>query len=247
MNFTTYTPKDYTYYTNITRNYDILKFTFSDFTSKEKLEIINEANHLYNNTNSKGANTGLIRNNMTKWNDCIAGILAEFAVANFLSQLSEVIQVTRPKVISSKNQVDLILKNKNNVYDIEVRSSFVKNGIEFALYGIDRNNTNAIYKNKNYFDILGPYKQQVYKEDFESTKDLYFRVLFNGKKYDVENRFIKNNESFYIIGAIKGKDLIELNYLKTLKTSDAINIIPGNYYVAPIKMITDAKSINQLL
>ncbi len=149
--------------------------------------------------------------------------------------------------ISSKNQIDIKLKNKINTYEIEVRSSFVNHGIEFALYGINRNTADKLYANKNFFDVLGPYKQNTYKEDFESIKDLYFRVLFDGKKYDVENRFIENNESFFIIGGMKGEDIIKLNYHKTLQASDAVNITPGNYYVAPMNRITDVKSIIQLL
>ena len=247
MNFIIYESKNYNYYTNITRDYNIYECKFLDFTYEERQQIISEAKSLYLGTNSKGASTGIVRFNIAKWNDCIAGILAEFAVANFLKQLLKDAHVTRPKVLSAIDQVDIKLQTQINTYEVEVWSSFVNNGINFALYGINRNTINKLYAYKNFFDVLGPYKQNTYKENFESIKDLYFRVLFVGKKYDVENRFIKNNEPFFIIGGMTGEDIIKLNYHKTLQASDAINITPGNYYVAPMNNIIDAKSIIQLL
>lgn len=243
MKFITYTTKNYKGCTNIQRDYTICKFNFSDFEDFEKNDIISEANTLYFGTNSKGASTGIQRADMAKWNDCVAGILAEFAVAKFLNIFLKEGLATRPEIKSLENQIDIRLKCKHKTYTIEVRSSFVNNGIDFALYAVNTKCDNPKYKNKSYFDILGPYRQESYKLNFESVKDLFFRVLFVGRKYDVENRFINNNEDFYIIGGMWGSDLINLNYRKTLTAKDALNIIPGDYYVAPIHKIIDAKDI----
>lgn len=243
MDFITYTAKDYTGFTNLERDYTITKINYSDFKDFEKQEIINEANTLYFGTNSKGANTGIRRSNMTKWNDCVSGILAEFAVNKFLNIFLKDSVAHRPKIKSIENQVDIELNCKNKTYTIEVRSSFVNNGIPFALYSINSSSNNLEYKNNTYFDVLGPYRQKSYKINFEEVKDLFFRVLFNGRKYDVENRFINNNEDLYIIGGMWGNDIVDLNYKKTLTAKDAVNILPGDYYVAPINNILDTNNL----
>lgn len=238
MKFIEYKKEDYQYRTNIYRTYMVCELSISDFTKEEKDKILSDSKALYELVNDKGASTGKKRTNIPKWNDCVAGVLSEFGVQKFLSENLENVNVLRPEAKSGKNQIDLVLQgNKDKNYEIEVRSSFVNNGIPFALYGVDKETS------KNYFDVLGPYKQTAYKYEFESVKDIFFRVLFNGKKDDVENRFVNKNESFYIIGAMIGKDLVDLNYKKDLSARDAFNINPGEYYVAPMLYIKDTKEI----
>lgn len=238
MEFIEYKKEDYNFTTNIDRSYMVCELSVLDFTEEEKDKILKDSELLYELANNKGANTGKKRTDMSKWNDCIAGVLSEFGVKKFLSKSLESVNVLRPEAKSGKNQIDLVLQgNKDKNYEIEVRSSFVNNGIPFALYGVDKET------GKNYFDVLGPYKQTTYKDEFESVKDIFFRVLFNGKKYNVENRFVNKNESFYIIGAMIGKDLVDLNYKKDLSARDAVNINTGEYYVAPMSYIKDTKEI----
>lgn len=111
-----------------------------------------------------------------------------------------------------------------------MRSSFVNNGIPFALFAVNKNT------HETYFDVLGSYYQQSHKFDYETPKDAYARVLFKGNKYTVYQRFIEQNELFYIIGFMDGPTLINLNYHKPLTPNSAFSkhgSLTGSYYVSP--------------
>ena len=234
-------PDDYKWKTSITREYGILNIKYSDFTQEEQNEIIKEANNLLKNANPNSANSNEYRSEIVRENDAFSGILAEFAVVKLLNSIVPN-SAYRPEVTSLKNQIDIYWLYNNIKYSIEVRSSFVKNGIEFALYAVNRET------NKTYFDILGPYYQK-YKVKYDVTKDIYARVLFNGQKSSVKERFIKNNESFYVIGFISGSKLVGLNYKKLLKENSSIvskyGKINGNYFVAPINEIMDVRKFKK--
>lgn len=223
--------------TTISRQYIIYEINYSYFTDKEKQEILDDANNIIKNAHNGTANSNINRNQKTKENDAFAGILAEFAIMKFLNTVKPN-SAYRPPVTSTKNQIDIFWKYKNTTYSLEVRSSFVQNGIAFALYAIDRSSMEP------YFDILGPYYQE-YKTTYDTQKDVYARVLFNGSKYNVKERFLNNYENFYIIGFMDGEKLISLNKHKNLKgnaTFSKLGSKYGDYRVAPIDKITDVKS-----
>lgn len=227
-------------------SYSVLEFCWSDFLENEKREIFKEANLLYKNSSIISANTGINRTDEKKYIDTLSGIIAEFAVVKFFNEfLNYNYEAIRPLAISSNNQIDILLKYKSQTYKVEVRSSFVKNGLNFALFAIDKKN------GKTYFDILGTYKQSIYKKDFESIKDLFMRVFFdintedynkfyNDKKYFID-KYINRNEPFYIIGGMSGKKIINQNYTKNLCSYEInnYNIIPGIYHVSEISKISD--------
>ena len=224
----------------ISREYLILKVDYSDFNDDEKRKIHDDALTLINYAHSSAANTNITRDGITKENDAYAGILAEFAVTKLLNTIVSN-SAYRPNTVSSQNQIDILWNYKNVKYSIEVRSSFVRNGIPFALYAFNYQN------NSTYFDIIGPYKQG-YKPEYDSQKDVYARVLFNGAKFNVKNRFINNNEPFYIIGFIDGNKLKNLDFHKTLKEENATfsksGSVVGDYFVAPINKIIDVGTLS---
>lgn len=231
------TKESFNGYTTISRQYIICEINYSYFTDNEKKEILDDANNIIKNAHAGTANSNINRNPKTKENDAFAGILAEFAIMKFLNTLIPN-SACRPPVTSTKNQIDIFWKYQNTTYSLEVRSSFVKNGIPFALYAIDRSNKEP------YFDILGPYYQE-YKTTYDSQKDVYARVLFTGNKYNVKERFLKNDENFYIIGFMEGEKLINLNKHKNLKGNTTFSKLGskfGDYRVAPIDKITDVNS-----
>lgn len=77
-------------------------------------------------------------------------MLAEFATVYYLNSLNLGI-ASRPEVTDLSNQIDVVWEfNKDLSKTVEVRSSFVKNGLDFGLFVID-NSTN-----QPYFDIIGP-------------------------------------------------------------------------------------------
>ena len=175
-------------------------------------------------------------------NDAIAGLLAEYATM-YLINLYDLGNAFRPKGNSSYNQVDIICEQEHETYTIEVRSSFVRNGIDFALYAVDKNTKLP------YFDILGPYYQDSYKPKYEEIRDFYSRVLFNDVKEDVMSRFINNDEEFYLIGFYPGKAIINLDYHKKLYPGSAFTKtgnLSGDYYVSPIVNIMDIDTVFEL-
>lgn len=220
--------------------YHIVKMNFSDFPEKLQQQLVKEATKISKEVNPHSANQGTTRTLIQRENDALAGLLAEFATLELLNSIVPD-SAYRPPVTSSKNQIDIMWTAPNlESYTIEVRSSFVKNGLLFGLFAYNAS------KETTYFDVLGPYRQENYKSDYEPTKDLFFRVLFEGNKSYVYKRFIEANEAFYIIGAMSGKKIIELNQHKSLKPGSAVQTrsdFSGDYYVAPIDHIADIKTI----
>ena len=148
------------------RNYVVVEFRFSDFSDDEKEKIKQDAEELSEKANKKGANSGEKRTDKVVENDAYAGVLAEFATVYYLNSLNLGI-ASRPEVTDLSNQIDVVWEfNKDLSKTVEVRSSFVKNGLDFGLFVID-NSTN-----QPYFDIIGPYYQKNYKTNYEPVKDL---------------------------------------------------------------------------
>lgn len=225
----------------VNRDYVVVEFRFSDFGDDDKEKIKQDAEELSKKANKKGANSGKERTKKVVENDAYAGVLAEFATVYYLNSLNLGIAY-RPEVTDLSNQVDVEWKfNEKLSKTIEVRSSFVKHGLDFGLFVIDKST------NQPYFDIIGPYYQKEYKKDYEQKKDLSARVLFEKTKYDVKHRFIENDEPFYLIGFLSGEKLINLNYHKSLTERDATNLVSGDYYVAPINQIWDIAEFKGIL
>ncbi|APZ49750.1 hypothetical protein BW721_08940 [Jeotgalibaca sp. PTS2502] len=193
------------------------------------------------NTKKYAANGGYERSEDIQLKDSFAGILAEFATLDFLNR-NYPQSAKRPIVTNIKNQIDIEWDYRNEKVYIEVRSSFVKNGIDFALYAVD-NRTG-----RTFFDIIGPYYQLRYKKDYETTKDLYFRVFFEGDKTRFIDNYISKNAPFYLVGAMSGKDIIMQGIKKTMSSYE-LNIKKnhgGDYFTAPIDKILDIEEfLNQ--
>ncbi len=223
----------------VKRNYTIASFSFSDFDESDKQNIIESANQLINLANNSAANSGQTRNMITKENDAYAGILAEFATLYYLKRCDKVLYAYRPNISDLSNQIDIAIEyeSKNGPISLtaEVRSSFVRNGIDFALFKTNK-------ENETYFDLIGPYYQKNYKSEYEPIKDLYFRVLFSGIKYDIRRRFLENDEPFFLIGYQSGEYILKHGYKKNLLSGSAITKkgdITGDYIVLPIDQIID--------
>lgn len=225
----------------VNRDYVVMEFRFSDFSEGDKEKIKQDAEELSQKANKKGANSGKTRPSKVVENDAYAGVLAEFATVYYLNSL-DLGTAFRPKVTDLSNQIDILWEFSEDLSKtIEVRSSFVKNGLDFGLFVIDK------LTEQPYFDIIGPYYQEGLKNNYEPVKNLYARVLFEGKKYNVKNRFIEKDEPFYLIGFISGEELIGLDYHKTLTDKDETNLVSGDYYAAPINKIWDIARFKGML
>lgn len=227
-------------YTIKRNNYFIFKCFFSDFSSTEKKIIEMDTINLITNSSFKSANSGSIRELHIKNLDVYTGIIAEVITKKMFNEVFN-INAIRPEVKETKNQIDIILNTINKDYTVEVRSSMVRNGIEFALF--------AGKHGIPYFDIIGPYCQIGYKKNFESVKDIYMRVLFDTKGFNshnnIYNEILESKLPFYIIGGVSGKNIQQANKTKTMNNTYVKN--PGIYYYLGIDEIFDCNDLIILL
>lgn len=151
-----------------------------------------KAQEIMPNLNRGQANTSLRRSDRTVEIDNYSGIIAEFACTEILNWRYGEDKIIKPENNISFNQIDIRLFNKKT---IEVRSSCVRNGLDFALFAQDKKNPGS-----QYFDVIGPYSNG-YKPG-EVQKDYYMRVLYECRKEDFmelledENPYIR----LYITG-----------------------------------------------
>ncbi len=140
--------------------------------------IIEKAEKIEGKLNVGQANTSEDRDAETVKIDNLSGMIAEYTCDAILRLYLGKENVVKPTSESSKNQIDIALKNGKRT--IEVRSSCVKNGIDFALFASPAPKTG-----KQYFDVIGPYSNG-YKPG-ECEKDYYMRGLYCCEKKDISN------------------------------------------------------------
>lgn len=125
------------------------------------------AEEIFPELNRGQANTSLRRGEGQVYQDNLAGLVAELACRSVLEErYGSVLLPLAPGVSGARDQVDIRLACGKTM---EVRSSGIKNGLEFALF-----KTNA--QGKPYIDIIGPYTNG-YKPE-EALKDYYLRPLY---------------------------------------------------------------------
>ena len=90
------------------------------------------------------ANTSKIRTDNIIEIDNKSGLIAELACEEMLSWLYGSDNVKKPSNMSSHNQIDIMIGGKT----IEVRSSCVRNGIDFDIFAPDKNNNYDSYSGK---------------------------------------------------------------------------------------------------
>ena len=95
--------------------------------------------------------------------NCISGILAEVCWKKCINEYYRKEFVTETNFDKASNQIDLMVIDSEK--SIEVRSSFPRAGINFALF-----------HPKYQFDVIGPYTNNV--KIHEPSKDFYVRTLY---------------------------------------------------------------------
>ena len=132
---------------------------------------------IFPHLNLKQANFSENRSLSTVEIDNLSGIIAELACERILVFRYGRDKILKPESNTSRNQVDLKLYNGRT---IEVRSSCVRNGLDFALFA-----RNRAKPREQFFDVIGPYSN-AYKQG-ETYKDYYMRVLYECGKEDFMN------------------------------------------------------------
>lgn len=153
-----------------------------------------QSQSLVERLNPTEANNGKRRDMDTRWKDALAGVIAEVVCMRFLNFAFGSEFNVRPQAYSAINQIDL---KTSGGQTIEVRSSFVRNGVPFALFAKNPKT------GRQYFDVIGPYHNSGYKVKNEICKDYFFRVLYKGDKEDFCERAIRADDfEVYIIGGV---------------------------------------------
>jgi len=167
LNLITLNCAEYDKYTKRKSPFVVACYTFnyrSNEGDKTLLDqFIVDGRNLANLVNPGAANDGAQARSLERIiNNCTAGAMSEYLWKQFLNRHGEVVSET--ELVEVKTQIDLKILSNNK--KIEVRSSFPRNGIDFAI-------CSSGYE----FDIIGPYSNG-YKPD-EIQKDYYIRALFH--------------------------------------------------------------------
>lgn len=213
---------DYPYLSTDRTNFECLEVVIS--ADDPFLENVRHKAELINNRlNGRSASSGIIRSDETVTADNLIGLIAEYVCYEVLKRELGGQNVVKPQSESSNNQIDIQLSSGDT---IEVRSSCIRNGLKFALFGVNRNN------NKQYIDVIGPYYNTAYKS-YESLKDFYMRVIYIGETSSIFSRILNGEEIvLYITGGATKEMLSEIGYRKYMTSpADSRAQRKGNYLV----------------
>lgn len=240
MNFKTYyldCKKEF-YKTCRLKPFAIAEYTIDYSLPEDKIlidQLLSEAQTLADKVFPGAANDSVhARNKERIYANCIAGVVSEYCWKHFLNYQKECVKSTPFE--SASNQIDLeIIANRKK---IEVRSSFPRNGVAFAVCHPVKE-----------FDILGPYSNS-YKPG-EVHKDYFIRTLFPMQHpSDILTQIMSGSFTLYLTGGAtydmmfdnrysKDKDFIpEDNFTIQMRTS---------YRVVPFHNALDCAEINHLI
>lgn len=191
------------------------------------LGIIKKAEEIECKLNTGQANSSKERDAATIKIDNLSGMIAEYACDLILRLYLGKDNVVKPSSASSKNQIDIALKQGRKT--IEVRSSCVKNGIDFALFASPAPGTG-----RQYFDVIGPYSNG-YKPG-ECEKDYYMRVLYCCEKKEFLSLLEQPTLKLYITGGatkemMNNADIFQIKHL--IPAGGEVDI-ESDYRVVPL-------------
>ena len=214
----------------------IVKVTFqrvNPFDRSILRSILADANILSQKVNPKSANDSVNKRHQNRLlANATAGILSEYCWKNAINLLSAETIVTETTYEHGEAQIDLVSLKQNS--KIEIRSSFPRNGIEFALFHPEHR-----------FDILGPYSN-AYKPS-EIAKDFYLRALYhfhNSDEFMVKYETANDLEIFLTGGATQQMMYDEkVAVSKRLIPEDSLHEEESSYRVIPFEHALDTIEI----
>lgn len=166
--------------------------------------------------------------------DCIAGVVSVYFWKLYLNSEENVVSETEFDDASRQIDLKVISNNKK----IEVRSSFPRNGIEFAI-------CHPSYE----FDVIGPYSNN-YKPG-EIQKDYYVRTLFHlYNPTDIISMISADSFKVYLTGGATWDMMIDNDYSKnkTLLPDFGLGVIQkASYRVVPFSKSKDTREIKRVI
>lgn len=179
-------------------------------------------------------NSTVIRSPMVILANSIAGIVSEYFWMKYLNR--DHIYVTETEFTDSSTQIDLKVLHNNK--KIEVRSSFPRNGIDFAI-------CHPYYQ----FDILGPYSNS-YKIG-EIQKDYYVRTLYHlYHPTDIVQKIKEDNFKIYLTGGATWEMMIDDNFAinkDLVPQDDLYERAKTTYRVVPFSNALDTGEIKNII
>ena len=205
---------------NISRTYTIVKCTFVN-TGEQKLFVQQKALELALAVNPAKANDATNeRGRETLIRDALGGVLAEFGWLDYINTIYGSI-ASFTLFDGSNGQIDIILSNSKT---IEVRSSFPRNGIKFAVCN-DKYNFRNICKYANFY------------KPTEVNKDFFASVLFETQKNSITTA---DSIVFYLIGGSTREMMNStLCYEADLTAEDDLTEQKTKYKVIDLKNVLD--------
>lgn len=207
---------------NIDRVYTIIKCTFDNTNEENKNYIHNKALELALNVNPNRANDATNprgRDRLTQ--DALGGVLAEHGWLWYINSIYGEDTASFTAFETANGQIDILLSNNKT---LEVRSSFPRNGVKFAICN-DRYNFRNICRYDNF-----------YKPE-EVNKDFFASVLFETQKNNLLNA---NEIIFYLIGgSTRAMMESDICYTADLVAEDDMTETRTSYKVIDLKNALD--------
>lgn len=230
-------------YSNSKRDKDfrvvVLTFNYLDDDKTIIDRVIDSGTRLANKVNPAAANNASQKRKIERLiNNSIAGVLAEYCWKKFINNEANGNIVDFTEFNGASAQIDLITLKSNKL--IEVRSSFPRNGLEFAI-------CHAVYE----FDILGPYSNQV--KPGEIQKDFYTRALFHIPAGKTFLESLKGGDfKVYLTGGATWEMMTDDSFSKNKNllpedTVIASELEESTYRVVPFSKALDTIEIYELI
>jgi len=216
------------------RNFRAVKVIFDqNYNNDRKFieSLLVKGKELANEVNKSAANnSSLNRDDDRVLINCTAGILAEVCWKKCINYYYNQEYVTETNFDKAANQIDLKIIHSNKT--IEVRSSFPKNGINFAL-------CHPIYE----FDVIGPYTNSV--KPSEPAKDFYVRTLYPINASCFFEFLEQESIEFFLTGGAKWDMMLDedISQDKDFIPDDTVYEQQTSYRVVPFSKALDTIGI----
>jgi len=205
---------------NINRVYTLIKCTFNNtgdnkaYIQKKALELAVAVNpHRANDATTQRGKERLIK-------DAIGGVLAEHGWLYYINTFYNSI-ASFTSFNGANGQIDIILSNGKT---IEIRSSFPRNGVKFAVCN-------------NKFNFRNICKYENFYKPSEINKDFFGSVLFETSKNDILD---SDEVIFYLIGGSTREMMNSyLCYTSDLTAEDDLTQTKTKYRVINLKDALD--------
>lgn len=197
-------------------------------TSTEYNVYLESAKQLALNVNSAAANySDVSRGSTRKQQDAFGGVLAEQGWLKYINSTFGNIATPTP-FVEANGQIDIKLSKGQT---IEVRSSFPRNGVQFAVCHSYHN-----------FKNIGPYSNSV--KPGEIQKNFYACVLFETNK----ERILEADEIiFYLVGGSTWQMMMRNGVDLTLQAEGVFSNVRSTYRVLYIKDTLDITEFEKVM